>query len=248
MKIGIITAMPEETGALLKRFASAEKAACGNLACYSFYCGSHKIILCEGGIGFDNTAGAAETLIREAGPDMLVSSGFCGGIAPDLKVGDVVVATTVVVVSGTLVKEVQVKIPVSCGSFVSQQAAGGSRVFGGLFAGTPAIMTKARLAAMLPPELQFQVVEMESAAVATVAMKNGIQFAGIRAVSDPFDEELDFSLDEFCDEQMRIRIPRVLMTIMRKPRIVPQLLRLARNSRIAGVSLAKAVEQFLFFL
>jgi adenosylhomocysteine nucleosidase len=179
---------------------------------------------------------------------MMVSSGFCGGISPELKVCDLVVATAVVVVSGTLVEEVPVKIPASCCDFVARQGAGGGRVFGGLFASTPAIMQKSGLAALLPPGSGFQVVEMESAAVATVAMKNGIQFAGIRVVSDPFDEELDFSLDEFCDEQMRIRIPRVLLTIMRKPSIVPQLVRLARNSRIAGDSLGKAVEQFLAFV
>jgi adenosylhomocysteine nucleosidase len=248
MKIAIITAMPEETRALLKRFASAKKCACGNLKAYGFDFGSHKIILCEGGIGFENAARAAETIIRETGPDMLVSSGFCGGIAPDLKVGDVVVATTVAVVSGTLAEEVPVKIPASCSDFVARLATDGSRVFGGLFAGTPCIMSKTRLAALLPPGSQFQVVEMESAAVATAAMKNGIQFAGIRAVSDPFDENLEFSLDEFCDEQKRIRIPRVLLTAIRKPRIVPQLVRLAGNSRIAGASLGKTVEQFLVFV
>jgi adenosylhomocysteine nucleosidase len=248
MKIGIITAMPEETGALLKRFASAKRGCLGNLPAYSFDCGSHRITLCEGGIGFNNAAGATETMIREAGPEMLLSSGFCGGITPNLKVGDLVMATSLMVVSGTLVEEVPAKIHATCGSFVISQAEEGNRVFGGLFASTPAIMQKARLSLLLPPGFQFHVVEMESAAVATAAMKNGIPFAGIRAVSDPFDEELDFSLDELCDGQMRIRIPQVLLTIMRKPRIVPQLVRLARNSRIAGVSLGKAVEQFLTFI
>jgi adenosylhomocysteine nucleosidase len=89
---------------------------------------------------------------------------------------------------------------------------------------------------------------MESAAIAIVAVENGIPFCGIRAVSDPFDEELGFSLDEFCDQRMRIRIPRVLLTIARKPRIIPQLIRLARNSRVAGASLSQAVERFLSVL
>jgi adenosylhomocysteine nucleosidase len=248
MKIGIITAMPEETRALLKRFISVKKLACGNLEAHSCDCGSHKIILCEGGIGLDNAAVAAQTIIREARPDMLVSSGFCGGIAPDLKVGDVVVATAVAVVSGRLIEKVPVEISGLCGSFIIRQAAEGMRVFGGLFVSTPAIVSKAQLASLLPPGSEFQVSEMESAAVAAAAMKSGIPFAGIRSVSDSLDEELDFSLGEFCDDRMRIRIPRVLLTIIRKPRIVPQLVRLARNSRIAGASLAKAVEQFLFFV
>jgi adenosylhomocysteine nucleosidase len=86
---------------------------------------------------------------------------------------------------------------------------------------------------------------MESAAIAMIAAENGIPFVGIRSVSDPADEELGFALDEFCDGQMRIRIHRVLYTVMKKPRIIPQLFRLARNSRIAGTELSKAVKGFL---
>jgi adenosylhomocysteine nucleosidase len=82
---------------------------------------------------------------------------------------------------------------------------------------------------------------MESAAIARVAAEHGIPFIGLRTVSDPFDEELGFTLDEFCDDQLRIRIPKVLLTIVRKPRIIPQLIRLARNSRVAGASLSHAV-------
>jgi adenosylhomocysteine nucleosidase len=196
-------------------------------------------------MGFDNAVRGAEAIIREARPDMLISTGFCGGISPDLTVGDVVVATSVVIVSGTLIEAVSVEIPALCSNFVVRMAAEGARVFGGRFASTPAIMAKAQLAGLLPGDSHCQVVEMESAAIAIAAVENGIPFVGIRAVSDPFDEELGFSLDEFCDERMRISIPRVLLTVLRKPRIIPQLIRLSRNSRIAGEKLALAVERLV---
>jgi adenosylhomocysteine nucleosidase len=106
-------------------------------------------------------------------------------------------------------------------------------------------MRKSRLAALLPADAPFPVVEMESAAVAQLAGENGIPFVGMRTVSDPFDEELGFSLAEFCDDRMRIRIPKVLLTVARRPRIIPQLIRLARNSRVAAASLSQAVELFL---
>jgi adenosylhomocysteine nucleosidase len=248
MKIGIITAMPEETGALLKRFGSVQKGACGNLTSYCSDYSGHQIVLCEAGMGFDNAARAAEAVILQNRPNILISCGFCGGIDPDLKVGDVVVAMAVVIVSGTQIEAVPVEIPAACNNFVIRQAAGGARVFGGLFASTPTIIPKLRLAALLPSGSKCQVVEMESAAIAIIAVENGIPFAGIRAVSDPFDEELDFSLEELCDKQMRIRIPRILLTILRKPHIIPQLIRLARNSRVAGASLSQAVERFLAFM
>ncbi len=245
MKIAIITALPEETGALLKRLGFSEKVVCGNLKAYISVCSGHEIFLCEAGMGFDNAARAAEAVIREARPDMLISSGFCGGITTDLMVGDVVVAKSVLIVSGALIEAVSVEIPDSCSNFVVRQAAGGMRVFGGVFASTPSLISKVQIADLLPQGSRYQVVEMESGAIAIVAVENGISFVGIRAVSDPFKEEIGFSLDEFCDDHLRIRIPRVLLTIARKPRIIPQLFRLARNSRIAGANLALAVERFL---
>ena len=196
-------------------------------------------------MGFDNATKAAKDLVHEAHPEMIISAGFCGGISAELQVGDVVVATVLAIVSENVLKEVPVTIPAIGRAFVSRQAGEGQRVFAGLFATTTVIMQKSRLAALLPAGAQFPVVEMESAAIALAAAEYGIPFVGLRTVSDPFDEELGFSLDEFCDNRMRIRIPRVLLTIARKPRIIPQLIRLARNSRVAAASLSRAVERFL---
>jgi adenosylhomocysteine nucleosidase len=64
----------------------------------------------------------------------------------------------------------------------------------------------------------------------------------IRGISDAADEELDFSLEEFCDRELRISPLRVLACIARKPRIIPQLMRLAAHSKKAGLRLAAGVE------
>jgi adenosylhomocysteine nucleosidase len=47
---------------------------------------------------------------------------------------------------------------------------------------------------------------------------------------------------------MQIRIPKVLLTIARKPRFIPQLVRLARNSRVAAANLTQAMERLLAVL
>jgi adenosylhomocysteine nucleosidase len=248
MKIGIITAMTEETQAVVRAIGGARKVQIGRLLVQQGSLAGHDIVITEAGMGFTNAARMAENLLQQAGPDLIISAGFCGGVAAELLVGDIVVATELTIVSEKNLDHVPVEIPAFCKNFVVRQAAEGRRVFGGLFASTPAIMQKSRLAALLPPDAPYPVVEMESAAIAIVAVENGIPFCGIRAVSDPFDEELGFSLDEFCDQRMRIRIPRVLLTIARKPRIIPQLIRLARNSRVAGASLSQAVERFLSVL
>lgn len=245
MKIGIITAMPEETKSVVRSVSGAKHELIGKLTVRHGSLAGHEIVIVEAGMGFDNAATAADKLILAARPDMIISAGLCGGISAELQVGDIVVATGLTIVSKDLREDVPVEIPAACRNFVVRQAAEGRRVFGGLFASTPVIMQKSRLSALLPPDAPYPVVEMESAAIAIVAVEYGIPFAGIRAVSDPLDEELGFSLEEFCDDRMRIRIPKVLLTIARKPRIIPQLIRLAGNSRIAGASLAQTLERFL---
>lgn len=245
MKIGIITAMPEETRSVVRAIGGAKKALVNGLDVRHGSWAGHEIVIAESGMGFDNAATAADKLILAARPDMIISVGLCGGVSAELQVGDIVVATGLIIVSKKVREKVPVEIPALCRNFVVRQNAEGRRVFGGLFASTPSIMQKSMLASILPPDAPFAVVEMESAAIAIVAVENGIPFVGIRAVSDPLNEELGFSLDEFCDDRMRIRIPKVLLTIARKPRIIPQLIRLARNSRIAGATLSQAVERLL---
>jgi adenosylhomocysteine nucleosidase len=237
--------MPEETQAVVRAIGGAKKELIGGIAVQQGSLAGHDVVIAEAGMGFANAARTAEKLVHAVRPDMIVSAGFCGGVSVELLVGDIVVATELTIVSEKNLDHVPVEIPAFCKNFVVRQAAEGHRVFGGLFASTPNIMQKSQVAALLPVDAPFPVVEMESAAIAIVAVENNITFTGIRAVSDPFDEELGFSLDEFCDERMRIRIPKVLLTICRKPRIIPQLIRLARNSRVAGASLSQAVERFL---
>ena len=115
----------------------------------------------------------------------------------------------------------------------------------GTFITSDGILRKQSLAQHLKSSANNPVVEMETAAVARVAAGQGIPFLGIRAISDPWDEELAFSINEFCDDTMRIKPAKVLATVLKRPAIIPQLVRLAYNSHVAAASLGKAMGQLL---
>lgn len=248
MNIAIIVAMPEEFNAAVSCLGSGTASTLGRLKVRSFSCEGHRITLVESGMGFDNAARAAESVIRDLRPELLISTGFCGGIAPELRVGDLVVAKRMVIVSQSGLEELPAEAPAAALNFAGHQAASGARVFSGTFAGTAVITSKAKLSEILANRYPCPVVEMESAAIALIAAENRIPLIGLRSVSDPVHEELGFSLDEFCDSSLRIRPGRVLLTILRKPRIIPQLIRLAGNSRTAARSLTAALKQLLPFL
>jgi adenosylhomocysteine nucleosidase len=248
MRIGIITAMPEETGAIIKAIGGTKIVSSGRTRRYRCQVVGHEILLVEGGMGPANAVAATEALLREGGADLLLSAGFCGGIRPGLTVGDAVLAAGLAVVSADGVQDVPVMVPETVSRFITGCPVGGVRLVSGLFATTQVIMRKEQLARLLPADAPYPVVEMESGAIAGIAAAHSLPFIGLRTVSDPHDEELGFSLDEFCDDRMCIRIPRVLLTIARKPRIIPQLIRLARNSRTAAESLSRVMPELLAVL
>ncbi len=239
MKIGIITAMPEEFRAVAGILGAADSMKFGSLRAGRFNTAEHDILLVESGMGFDNAARAAEALIHDTCPDLLITTGFCGGIAPELQAGDVVVAKTIIIANESGSDEIPVQLSNVGPTFVARQATEGHRVVEGAFVSTTTITSKKYLAEMLSDRYRNAVVEMESGAIAVVAAKNNIPLLAIRAVSDSAAEELKFSLDEFCTPDMRrIHPGKVLLTILRKPRITPQLMRLSRSSRKAAESLS----------
>ena len=244
MKIAIITAMPEEFRAVADSLGTVAETRLGALRAGRFSSAGHEFLLVESGMGVDNASRATGQIIREERPNLLVSAGFCGGIKPESRAGDVVVADNIVIATEKGLEEIPVLLSGSGPTFVAHEAAEGKKVSGGVFVTTSVLTSKKRLAGMLPEHYRTPVVEMESGAIACVAAEQGIPLLAIRAVSDTAAEELRFSLDEFCDPQMRrILLSRVLLTILRKPYIIPQLVRLAFSSRTAAQSLTSALSR-----
>ena len=245
MKIAIITAMPEEFRAVTVALGGDVAATrLGILRAGRFTDAGHEYLLVESGVGLDNAAMAAELIVGDGRPDLLITTGFCGGIAPELRAGDIVVAHGIVIAREGYFDEIPAPFSGIGRTFVAGEAAAGKRVGGGTFVTTATITSKAQLGRMLPEQYPCPVVEMESGSIALVAAAHDIPLLAIRAVSDISTEELDFSLDEFCDAEMRrILIPRVLLTVLRKPYIIPQLIRLAFSSRTAEQSLAAVLSR-----
>lgn len=238
MKIGIITAMPEESRAVLKSAERRSKSVISGHRLCRCRIADHDIILLESGMGLLNAGWGAMSISHEA-PELLISVGFGGAVLPGLAVGDTVAAEQVLHCHGNDLE------PVDVGFYGRNSTADSLGIRRGAFISSDGILNKRELASHLGQGINNPMVEMESAAVARVAASLGIPFLGIRVVSDPWDEELEFSIHEFCDDSMRIRPNKVLATILKRPRIIPQLIRLARNSHIAARSLTKTMKELL---
>ncbi len=243
--IGLIAAMPDEIRPLLRLAGSFAKERTAGFTLYRFALGNRKVILIESGMGPERAATAAALLIDEATPAVLVNFGFAGAVTAGLRVGDLVVAERILLHRGRLFSE-QPGLARELAERVAEAVGNGDRERGcrtlrGTFITAAEILQKRVLADLLPAGTSHPVVEMESAAVARIAAREGVPLVALRAISDGAEEELGFSIDEFTDREMRIRAWKVLLTMAKKPWIIPQLVRLARNARLAGQNLALAV-------
>lgn len=238
MNIAVITAMPQEFRAVAACLGTTGSTVAAALKTVRGRANGHEVLVVESGMGFGNAARAAGQLIREHSPDVLMSAGFCGGLVPGLLVGDIVVAEQILIASEHGLEEIPLLHTPEGLHFAARQAAG-IKIVAGTYVSTEMDRTKEYLAGMLSDRHANPVVEMESGAVARIAVENGIPLLAIRAVSDDSAEELMFSVYEFCDPDLsRIRLFRVLCTVVRKPRIIPQLVRLSRGSRTAAANLS----------
>lgn len=232
MRVGIITALPQETKAILTCLNSIEKNTLNGRRFFSGCSGRNSISILESGMGAVNAERAAESLVKERDPELLISAGLGGGVNSQLVTGDIVLANKILQwQDGKLEKIDFMPFPITPDPVIRS----------GTFVTGTGILSKKGVAALLDDRFQFPLLEMESAPIAKVSKKHGIPILGVRAVSDPWDEELLFHIEEFCDDSLQIKPGRVLVTTLRKPWILPQLIRLARGSRIAADALAEII-------
>jgi adenosylhomocysteine nucleosidase len=136
----------------------------------------YKILLVADGPGMQLAGGAVDAVRRRVRPDAVVSTGFCGALDRNLRVGDVFVATAVLDPDNH--EKYEARVP-DCG----------------VSAATGAVVSVNRVAVSLSDRNALsatggRAVEMEAASVASRARVWGVPFYCVRAVSDSADERL----------------------------------------------------------
>jgi adenosylhomocysteine nucleosidase len=176
-----------------------------------------------GGIGRAPARRAAEELVRWAQPEILIAAGIAGAVSPRLKVGDV-----------GWVREV---VDVRTGDRY------GTR-YGDWLVATADSVSGPGDKRILMEQYGADVVDMEGAAVGSVARAHGIEFAAVKAVSD----EAEFIMppfSQFIEENGKLAIGRFAAHMAIRPQWWSTLVRLRANSRLAAVNLCTVVEHLI---
>lgn len=211
-RVAIIAALPREISRLVNGWRGDEESPARGVHIYQ---NERAIVVCAGMGAGRATLAAGEALSR--GPvSMMISVGFAGALLDGLKAGEVLRPSLV--------------IDAMTGERFAAEGGDGALVTAGSVAGTG---EKLRLRSSYAAEI----VDMEAAGVARIAVARGVAFAAVKAVSDEYDFELP-ELARFAGVLGEFREGAFALFLMAHPRLWKPAMRLARGSALAAQSLA----------
>ena len=226
----ILSALPEEQAGLLAQLEGARRHT---VASRDFWLGrlqGRPVVLALSRIGKVSASLTASVLIGQLGVSRIVFTGVAGGLAPGVKVGDVVVAQDFIqhdLDASPLFPRYEVPLYgrarfacqpalTSLLSTAARQALGsastaamglpaGAKVHSGLIASGDCFVSSAEASRALQSALRSAghealAVEMEGAAVAQVCADYDIPFAAMRTISDRADDTAHIDFPRFVNE------------------------------------------------
>ncbi len=184
---------------------------------------SHDMMLVANGAGAKRAAAAVDAALGGFSPDVIVSTGFCGALSPNLKIAEVVTADYVTDGARSFkVMKPESEFPHQTGKIVTIDHV----------AGTAAEKSVLRARGGLA-------VEMEAAGVAARANVLGLPFYCIRVVTDLAGEDMENDFNRALREDGHFATMSILKGTLGKPLVrLPELFRLrnrcARAARVLG--------------
>jgi nucleoside phosphorylase len=166
-------------------------------------------------------------------PAGVVSFGLCGALAPDLDIGQLVLATAVLTPVGELAADEALS---------DRLAAPLGRIMRGLFVGSAVIVPDPLRKSALRQSSGAIATDMESHLAAQAAARAGVPFAVLRAVSDRADEALPAAAQAGFRPDGSVDVAAVIAALARRPSELPGLLRTARHAGLAFAALRRAAE------
>jgi adenosylhomocysteine nucleosidase len=197
----------------------------------TIHLGSHEVLAVANGAGARRAASALDAACEVFQPDAVISTGFCGALDPQLRVADIVVATSVAAADCRYEA-----LP------VSSTSAHHSGVVCSIDRVAQTAEEKRRLRAG-----GAMVVEMEAAGVAARAQARGLPFYCIRVVTDLAGETManDFNAALRADGHFDTMV--ILRATLRRPLArLPELCRLRQRSVRAACALGDFIADCRF--
>ncbi len=208
-KLAIMGAMEEEIEPLLAHFENVQVVEFAKNTYYEVQYNGLDMVIAYSKIGKVFASLTAATLIEKFGCDTLLFSGVAGGINPDLKIGDLIIANKLCqhdlditafghpngyVPGGAVFVETSKEL-----NTIAKEVAieNNLKVIEGTIATGDQFVHSNERKAFIETTFQADALEMEGASVAVVCDALNVPCFILRAISDTADMDAGFDFDEF---------------------------------------------------
>jgi len=211
MKIAIMGAMPEEIAPILEKVGEYTTTEYAGNRYYEAKYKNVDLIIAYSKIGKVFSTLTATTMIEHFGAQRLLFSGVAGAVSPDLRVGDLVVATKLAqhdldisafghpfgyVPEGSVYVDAD-KEMIAMSKEVAQRM--GKKIKEGIIATGDQFVANEERKNWILENFKADALEMEGGSVAVVCNALDVPFFILRAISDAADMDASFSFDAFLE-------------------------------------------------
>lgn len=227
--IGIVAALPIETGELIDRLTRVRKFKSQGMTVLEGEHHGRIVALIHSGMGVARARKAAEHLIFGHRPYWIVHPGFCGGLDPALKPYDVILPSE-------LVSPEREPVNIPIGPDLLPQ---------GIVTGR--LLTLDRIVRTAEEKRSWHertgavAVDMESYAVAELCRSMNLRWIGLRVVTDAADEELPPEILTISGPTGAFRLGATIGALWNRPSAVKDLLKLREAAQNASEKIAHYV-------
>jgi adenosylhomocysteine nucleosidase len=230
---GIVAALAAEARTL-GPLQPARPAAAGGIAIKTLADGN---LLVVSGMGREAATQAAVALVA-AGARGLLSFGLAGGLDPALAPGTVLLPRAVTDGAGT-VYTADAPWRERLAALQGANAASDPLIVEGVLLSLAQPLTSPLTKSQARARTGAVAVDMESFAIASVALEQGVKFAAARVVIDTAADRVPRAVMEATDPRGAVNYARLVSGLIRRPPDIFALLRLARGYRVAMHSLRR---------
>ena len=214
--IGIICAMALEANAITDTIENKKIKNISGVDFVSGTIGGRETVVAVCGVGKVFAAICAEAMILEYHPDVIINSGVAGSLCRSIKIGDIVIAESVVqhdmdtsplgdpkgLISGINI------INIPCDKAVAEYLKNccdslGIKNFGGVIATGDVFMSNEENKKEVADRFNAKACEMEGASVGQVCYVNKVPFCVLRAISDNADDGAEITYETFAAESAK---------------------------------------------
>lgn len=198
------------------------------------YIAGMPVLVGVSGIGPERARSAARNLLAEHDVAVLIAAGFAGALDEGLSSGDVVVADSVIDAAG------EPEVVYACDASLSAQTRTGARVLS-----IDRVTHSPEEKLLLFHRYACGLVDMESGAIAAVAMSLGVRFAAVRSIVDSLHDTLPPELTSAIDDDGKVQVLQVILAILRRSGAISDIIRYHEKSSAAARNLAHSLREMI---